>query len=129
MTRRPRTFAILAFALVAAASPGLAQDLFIGTIEAGKDQVVLVRCDLGQNRYLLRDRAGQAALADLRARLKDLKAPVYVEVVGEYAEIDGGHALDVIALENVTPAKSCHLLDALPDAPSKAGGGAASQAD
>jgi hypothetical protein len=110
--------ALCGLAAMAAAAPVLAQDLFIGTLDVRKDQVVLTRCDLAQNRYVLRDRTGEAEkpVARLRERLKTLKAPVYVEVFGEYAEIEGedGNALDVIGLENLTAGKSCHLTDALP---------------
>jgi hypothetical protein len=110
--------ALCGLAAMATAAPVLAQDLFIGTLDVRKDQVVLTRCDLAQNRYVLRDRAGESEkpVARLRERLKTLKAPVYVEVFGEYAEIEGedGNALDVIGLENLTAGKSCHLMDALP---------------
>jgi hypothetical protein len=77
---------------------------------------VLTRCDLVQNRYVLRDRPGETLVAKLRARLKTLKAPVYAEVFGEYVEVQGedGNGLDVISLEHVTAGKSCHLMDALP---------------
>lgn len=95
----------------------VAQDLYIGTLEVRKDQVILSRCDLATNRYVLRDREGEAEkpVAKLREKLKTLKAPVYVEVIGQYAEIEGeeGNALDVIRLENLTAGKSCHLVDAL----------------
>lgn len=94
-----------------------AQDLYIGTLEVRKDEVILVRCDLAANRYLLRDRQGEPEqpVAKLREKLKTLKAPVYVEVIGQYVEIQGhdGNALDVIGLENLSAGKSCHLVDAL----------------
>jgi hypothetical protein len=107
---------LLGMATTAFAAPGLAQDLYVGTVDVQKDQVILTRCDLVQNRYVLRDREGDAEtpVARLRDRLKTLKAPVYVEVIGEYAEVGGDNALDVIGLENLTPGKSCHLIDALP---------------
>ena len=82
--------------------------------------MILTRCDLVQNRYVLRDRkdqgGGETPVAKLRARLKTLKAPVYVEVIGQYVEVQGenGNGLEVIGLENLTPAKSCHLTDMLP---------------
>jgi len=109
--------ALAGLGLAATAAPALAQDLFIGTVDVRKDQVVLTRCDLAQNRYVLRDRDGEAdkPVAKLRERLKTLKAPVYAEVIGDYVEVQGedGNGLDVIGLENVTAAKSCHLVDAL----------------
>lgn len=118
MASRPALAALLALAATAAAAPAVAQDLFIGTVEAREDQVILTRCDLAQNRYVLRDRDGAAEkpVARLRERLRTLKAPVYAEVVGDYVEVQGEepNGLDVIALETVTAGKSCHLLDALP---------------
>lgn len=118
MASKPILAALGALGLAATAAPALAQDLFIGTVEVRKDQVVLTRCDLAQNRYVLRDRDGEAdkPVAKLRERLKTLKAPVYAEVIGDYVEVQGedGNGLDVIGLENVTAAKSCHLIDALP---------------
>lgn len=118
MASKPGLAALCALAATAAAAPALAQDLFIGTVEVRKEQVVLIRCDLAQNRYVLRDREDEAdkPVATLRERLKTLKAPVYAEVIGEYVEVQGeeGHGLDVIGLENVKAGKSCHLLDALP---------------
>jgi hypothetical protein len=109
---------LLGLAATTLAAPVLAQDLYIGTVDVQKDQVILTRCDLAQNRYVLRDREGEAEkpVAVLRERLKTLKAPVYVEVIGEYVEVQGdeGNGLDVIGLENITAAKSCHLIDALP---------------
>jgi hypothetical protein len=117
-SHKPTLAALCALATMAMATPVLAQDLFIGTLDIRKDQLVLTRCDLTQNRYVLRDRAGEVEkpVARLRERLKTLKAPVYVEVFGEYAEIEGedGNALDVIGLDNLTAGKSCHLTDVLP---------------
>jgi hypothetical protein len=120
MASKPALVALCALAVAAAAAPAAAQDLYIGTVDVQKDQVILTRCDLAQNRYVLRDREGEGKadkpVAKLRERLKTLKAPVYAEVIGEYVEVqsEDGNGLDVIGLENVTPAKSCHLLDALP---------------
>jgi hypothetical protein len=104
-----------ALALALSGGSALAQDLYIGTVAVEKDQVVLTRCDLVQNRYVLRDRPGEREkpVADLRQRLKTLKAPVYVEVFGQYAEQGEDNALDVIGLENLKAGKSCHLTDAL----------------
>ena len=120
MASKPALVALCALAVAAAAAPAAAQDLYIGTVDVQKDQVILTRCDLAQNRYVLRDREGEGEadkpVAKLRERLKTLKAPVYAEVIGEYVEVqsEDGNGLDVIGLDNVTPAKSCHLLDALP---------------
>ena len=111
--------ALCALAVTATAGgSALAQDLYIGTVDVQKNQVILTRCDLADNRYVLRDREGEAEkpVAKLREQLKALKAPVYVEVFGEYVEVqsEDGNGLDVIGLENVTAGKSCHLIDALP---------------
>jgi hypothetical protein len=119
MPRKPTLFSVIcALALTAGAAPALAQDIYIGTVDVQKDQVILTRCDLANNRYVLRDREGEAdkPVARLRERLKTLKAPVYVEVIGEYVEVqsEDGNGLDVIDLGNITAAKSCHLVDALP---------------
>ena len=64
--------ALCALAAMATATPVLAQDLFIGTLDVRDDQVVLTRCDLAQNRYVLRDRPGEPEkpVAQLRERLK-----------------------------------------------------------
>ena len=112
-----RSLWALAGAALLVAVPATAQDLYIGTAEIRNDQVILVRCDLAANRYVLRDRDGEGEkpVAALHEKLRTLKAPVYVEVIGQYAEIEGedGNALDVIGLENLTAGKSCHLIDAL----------------
>ncbi len=106
----------LAAITVLSATPAVGQDLYIGTVEAKGEQIILNRCDLVQNRYILRDRPAERdkPVAKLRERLKTLKAPVYVEVFGEYAEQGEDNALDVISLENLKAGKSCHLTDALP---------------
>lgn len=113
-----RAVLALTLALVATTAPALAQDIYIGTVDVQKEQVILTRCDLARNRYVLRDREGEAEkpVAKLRERLKTLKVPVYVEVIGDYVEIQGedGNGLDVIDLGDVTAGKSCHLIDALP---------------
>ena len=120
MPLRPTLFSVTCALVLTAASagPALAQDIYIGTVDVEKDQVILTRCDLANNRYVLRDREGEAdkPVARLRERLKTLKAPVYVEVIGDYVEVQGedGNGLDVVELENITAAKSCHLVDALP---------------
>ncbi|CAN5511142.1 hypothetical protein BH10PSE3_BH10PSE3_29230 [soil metagenome] len=113
---RNKLILFAALAITACAAPALAQDLYIGTVDIQKDQVILTRCDLVENRYVLRDRPGETPVAKLRARLKTLKAPVYVEVIGQYVEVQGedGNGLEVTGLENITPAKSCHLTDVLP---------------
>ncbi|WP_165184898.1 hypothetical protein [Caulobacter soli] len=116
MANRPTLAALCALAVTTLAGPALAQDVYIGTVDVQKDQVILTRCDLADNRYVLRDQKGQTLVAKLRERLKTLKAPVYAEVFGQYVEVpdEDGNGLDVIGLEHVTAGKSCHLADALP---------------
>lgn len=116
MAARPTLAALCALAVLATAGSALAQDLFIGTVDVQKNQLILTRCDLVANRYVLREGEADKPVAKLRERLKTLKAPVYVEVIGAYVEVQGedGAGLDVIGLENVTAGKSCHLIDALP---------------
>jgi hypothetical protein len=106
----------LAAIIVLPGAPALAQDLYIGTVDVQKNQVILTRCDLTENRYVLRDRNDEREkpVANLRERLKTLKAPVYVEVFGQYVEQGEDNALDVIGLENIKAGKSCHLADVLP---------------
>lgn len=107
---------LAALLLAASAAPALAQDLYIGTVDIQKDQVILTRCDLVENRYVLSDRTGETLVAKLRERLKTLKAPVYAEIFGQYVDVqtEDGNGLEVIGLEHVTAGKSCHLSDAAP---------------
>lgn len=93
-------------------------DSFIGTLSIEKGDVILTRCDIGSARYLLRDAAGAKAVARYR---KD-GTPAYAEVIARYSEEDGRDVLTVTDFADLTPGKSCHLLDALdalsqPDAP------------
>lgn len=97
------------------AAPAGAQDLYVGTVKVEGEHLVLTRCDLASNRYVLKDGAPEAPAAALRARLPSLKAPVQAEVFGEYEEDGDGNALRVLAIEGVEAGRSCHLLDALQD--------------
>ena len=120
MTRQRLTIPVLSLALLMIAATARAQDLYIGTVKVERDAIVLTRCDLVENRYVLKDGAPEAPVAALRARLATLKAPVYAEVIGEYEEDGEGNALRVLEIQGVEADKSCHLLDALPtpgDAP------------
>jgi len=114
MNALKRTMAALsATALLAAAMPASAGlDLFIGTLTIENGEVVLTRCDIVQNRYVLKDLATTKAVATLLTKLPTMKGPVYAEVIGEYAEDGkGGNLLNVDGIENVTAGKTCHLLD------------------
>lgn len=103
----------IAVMLLAGAQPDAADgpplDIFIGTLAVEKDDVVLTRCDLAQTRYVLHDAQGASAVA---AYAGDGRA-AYGEVIAAYREEHGRPALDVSAIENVTPGKNCHLIDAL----------------
>jgi hypothetical protein len=104
--------ALSATALLAVAMPAAALDLFIGTVAIENGDVVLTRCDLVQNRYVLKDLPKAKAVATLLTKLPTMKGPVYAEVIGEYAEDGkGDNLLNVDGIENVTAGKTCHLLD------------------
>lgn len=109
--RKACSIGVFAALLLAGAQAGSADDapldIFIGTLAVEKNDVILTRCDLVQNRYILRDAKGSDAVA---AYARDGR-PAYGEVIGSYWEKDGHPALDVTAIDNVTPGRSCHLID------------------
>lgn len=84
-------------------------DIYIGTLEREDGIIVLHRCDLVENRYLLADAPGSHALAAVRSAT----LPAYGEVVARYAERDGRSVLLVESVERLTPGKDCHLGRAL----------------
>lgn len=88
-----------------------AQDLYIGTAHVREGLVWLDRCDVGGNRYILRDVEAGKPVAALKAKLATLKGPVTVEVIGDYAEEGETNILRVIDIQNIQAEKSCHLLD------------------
>jgi hypothetical protein len=104
------TVAALAAGLLTAGAVQ-AQDIYLGTVRVDEGVVWLDRCDLGTNRYILRDAGPDKPVAALKARLAALKGPVYAEVIGEYAEQGEDNALDVSDIQNIEAEKSCHLLD------------------
>lgn len=106
---------LLAAAIEPSAEP--VRDIFIGTLAVEQGQPVLTRCDVGETRYRLHDAKGTAAVANF---VKDGRS-AYGEVIASYAEEDGQHTLIVSAIDELTPGKSCHLLDALNDAENSAG--------
>lgn len=119
----PRVFAgacrrgAVVLALVASAcatSSVAAQDIYFGTLELEEGALSLRRCSLGGDRYLLRDaaEAGATPVADYVAGAATRTGTWQVAVVGTYVEHDDGHALDVIAFDDLRPG-SCHLMDAL----------------
>ncbi|MGX0584899.1 hypothetical protein ACUXPF_001472 [Sphingomonas sanguinis] len=109
--------ASLCLALIALAMPAAAQtepagaDIYIGTLERDGHAIVLRRCDLVENRYLLEDAPGGQALAAMRK----VSLPAYGEVVARYVERDGQSILLVESIERLTPGKDCHLGRALED--------------
>jgi hypothetical protein len=112
------TAGLLALAMAGPiAGTAQAQDIFIGTVGIERGQLVLTRCDLVENRYVLKDGAPEKPVAALAARLATLKAPVQAEVIGEYEADGDGNALRVIDIQNVQPGQSCHLLDAASSPP------------
>lgn len=109
--------ASLCLALIALAMPASAQtelasaDIYIGTLERDGHAIVLRRCDLVENGYLLEDAPGGKALASVRKAT----LPAYGEVLAHYAERDGQSILLVESVERLTPGKDCHLGRALED--------------
>jgi hypothetical protein len=88
-----------------------ARDFYIGTLGVEDGQVILKRCDITGNRYVLRD----APDSETKVIANFLKSgtSAYGEVIGSYDEEGGVNRLAVHAIDNLTPGKSCHLGDAL----------------
>ena len=115
----PRVAALLAVAVPSATvaqETGL--DSFIGTLSVEQGDVILTRCNIGNARYLLRDAAGANAVA----RYRKGGTPAYADVIARYSEKGSRNVLTVTDFADLTPGKSCHLVDALdglsqPDAP------------
>lgn len=84
-------------------------DSFVGTLSIEKGDVILTRCDIGSARYLLRDGTGGKAVARYR---KD-GTPAYADVIGSVSKEGSRNVLTVTDFADLTPGKSCHLLDAL----------------
>ena len=95
--------------LLAAPQAAPSTYLFIGTLEREGDGIVLRRCDLAENRYMLVDAAG----AHVMARLRKAKLPAYGEVIAHVVEQGDRVILQVERVEKLTPGKSCHLTDLL----------------
>jgi hypothetical protein len=108
---------LMLLAAPATPSADLVRDVFIGTLAMEQGQPVLTRCDLVETQYRLHDAVGSAAITNF---VKDGR-PAYGEVVASYTEDEGQPALEVIAIDNLTPGKSCHLRDALDAAESAPG--------
>lgn len=108
-----RQILISVVTIAALHSGAVARDLYIGTLSVEAGKAVLKRCDIAENRYVLRDAPDSETNAVAKLLKSDL--PVYGQVIGSYDEDDGIGRLAVHAIENVTPGKSCHLGDALAD--------------
>jgi len=100
---------ILAVAALGALPEPDNDDIFPGTLSVEAGSVVLRRCSLGDDLYVLRDAKGAHAVADYGHD----KRPGSAQVIGAYAQEQGGHVLYVKAIEDFAPGKSCHLVDAL----------------
>ncbi len=92
-------------------SGAVARDLYIGTLSVEAGKAILKRCDIAENRYVLRDAPDNETNAVAKLLKSGLSA--YGEVIGTYDEDNGVSRLAVHAIDNITPGKSCHLGDAL----------------
>ncbi|MDV6330171.1 hypothetical protein [Asticcacaulis sp. 201] len=91
-----------------------AQDIFFGTLEKAPDgEVFLNRCDLGSTRYRLVDEAGSSERPVARLADTEIKTPTQAAVYGTVDEDKDGYVLQVMAIEDIAPGKTCHLSDAL----------------
>ena len=113
MMDRKCSAALLALVWMALARPADANDIFIGTLSIEGEHIVLKRCDLVQNTYVLGDAEGLSAVAAMRKRAPAAKGYWYAEVIGEYTEIEGGDGLSVTSIKNIEADRSCHLLDVI----------------
>lgn len=90
------------------------RDIYIGTLTIKGSTLVLKRCDLVQNTYVLRDTGKQAGVvAKFIREPAHAKGIWYAEVIGDYEERNGKDGLKVVSFENVQEGKSCHFMDAL----------------
>lgn len=84
-------------------------DIFIGTLSVEGDEVILKRCDLVTNTYVLRDDPVEDG--DAVAQFKALGKAAYGEVYGRYVEEAAGrNGLIVADIDNVTPGRDCHFV-------------------
>lgn len=91
-------------------------DIFPGTLSVVGGEVVLRRCSLGGDVYVLRDAKGGHAVADYAREPR----PAMAQVIGAYAEERGRNVLYVRSFEDVAEGKTCHLGDALDVLPADA---------
>jgi hypothetical protein len=103
------TFSLLATSLSAAAY----SDLFPGTVFFDGNQLILTRCDLVQNKYILVDKQGKTdfLVKQFPAEIRDKNIRVSVNVTAEYREKDGQNYLYVENLSDINVGKSCHMSD------------------
>lgn len=113
--RRTASCLLACFIAVFALAPARAQiagrplDIFTGTLSFEEGEVVLTRCDLASNRYILRD----ANEAGTITQYSKNPVPASAQVVGSYRDDHGLSILDVERIENLIPGGNCHLRDAL----------------
>ena len=112
---------------IAAAEPSQedhnSADIFYGTLENKGDKLILKRCDLAQNEYvLLNSPTTKTQMLDNLKKIK-FKNPTSIMIVGHYTEIAAGNgvtepmvsALEIIDYDEIQEGSSCHLMDAFPE--------------
>ena len=98
--------------------PAIANDLFIGTVQQQGALLIMTRCDLVKNRYLLLDPPGSTESATRMLRQRPAgEGPLYIEIFAKYTEHNQQNALLVESVRKLQPGKSCHLDDLLNTTP------------
>ena len=94
-------------------TPAIADDVYIGTLSSENGKLILLRCDIAQNKYILQDKKNSKdkPVANYLKGSKRKSGLVYAEIWGDYDEKKGENYLLVKSIDNVTDGKSCHLLD------------------
>ncbi|ESK57341.1 hypothetical protein [Acinetobacter tjernbergiae] len=120
MKKMSLIFSLLAYNLVHpltafanSTEPKEAMDIFIGTLTIQDKKAILTRCDLTQNKYVLKDAdwSNKKAVSGFLSTAAKLKQPIYAEVIAAYTSEKDTNVLLVDSIENLTEAKSCHLTD------------------
>lgn len=88
-------------------------DIFIGSVEFRGKELILRRCDLGENEYILKP--SPQAKENLVQKLKKLKLSKDNEttLLAHYVEINGKNGLEVFKIDEIVKNKTCHLMDIL----------------
>ncbi|AOY02315.1 hypothetical protein BJP62_11320 [Jeongeupia sp. USM3] len=87
-------------------------DVYSGTIKLEGKEIILTRCDLAKNKYVLTSKNKNGVLNELPPEIRT-NGIVSADVIAEYKSKSGRNYLDVIELRSVQTGKSCHLLDLL----------------